>query len=203
MARAIELARGLRIGDPLGDVDVGALISRSAREQVERVIGELADRGAKVAHGGGVPSHLSRGYFYEPTLLELTDPRRQELHREVFGPLATFARVRDVDEAIELANDSDYGLGANIYTSSLEMAMRAATELQAGTVWINDPLKDNDAAPFGGMKMSGLGRELGAEGISAFTQAKHVHIDFAQVPSPEWWFPYERPAIPVEEETAV
>jgi acyl-CoA reductase-like NAD-dependent aldehyde dehydrogenase len=108
--------------------------------------------------------------------------------------------VRDLDHAIELANDSSFGLGANIYTSNLETAMRAATELQAGTVWINDPLKDNDAAPFGGMKFSGLGRELGVEGISAFTQAKHVHMDFAQVPSPEWWFPYERPAIEEHEQ---
>jgi betaine-aldehyde dehydrogenase len=82
--------------------------------------------------------------------------------------------------------------------------MRAATELQAGTVWINDPLKDNDAAPFGGQKMSGLGRELGAEGISAFTQTKHVHMDFAAAPSPEWWFPYERPAMSAQvEEQAI
>jgi betaine-aldehyde dehydrogenase len=199
MARAVEFAKTVRVGDPFDEVDVGALISAQARDQVERTIGELVERGARVAHGGGVPSHLSRGYFFEPTILELSDPRRQELRREIFGPLATFTRVRDVDEAIELANDSDFGLGANIYTSSLETAMRAATELQAGTVWINDPLKDNDAAPFGGMKLSGLGRELGAEGISAFTQAKHVHVDFAQTPSPEWWFPYERPAIAVEE----
>src|SRR4029077_11013121 len=90
---------------------------------------------------------------------------------------------------------SNFGLGANIYTSNLETAMRAATELEAGTVWINDPLKDNDAAPFGGMKFSGLGRELGPEGITAFTQSKHVHMDFGQAPSPEWWFPYERPVI--------
>jgi betaine-aldehyde dehydrogenase len=179
----------------MGDVDIGALVSRGAREQVERVIDELSGKGARVAHGGGAPSHLDRGYYFEPTLIEVDDPRRQQLGREIFGPLATFTRVRDVDEAIELANDTEYGLGASIYTSSLETAMRAATELQAGTVWINDPLKDNDAAPFGGFKASGLGRELGAEGISAFTQAKHVHIDFAQEPSPEWWFPYERPAI--------
>jgi betaine-aldehyde dehydrogenase len=103
--------------------------------------------------------------------------------------------VRDLDHAIDLANGSNFGLGANIYTASLETAMRAATELQAGTVWVNDPLKDNDAAPFGGMKFSGLGRELGPEGITAFTQSKHVHVDFGQVPSPEWWFPYQRPAI--------
>jgi acyl-CoA reductase-like NAD-dependent aldehyde dehydrogenase len=199
MRHAMDAVKSIRVGDPFGDVDMGSLISGPAREQVERTIGELQDRGARVVHGGGVPAHIEGGYFYEPTLLELTDPSKQELKREVFGPLATFARVRDVDEAIELANDSDFGLGASIYTSSLETAMRAATELQAGTVWINDPLKDNDAAPFGGQKMSGLGRELGSEGISAFTQAKHVHVDFAQVPSPEWWFPYERPDIATPE----
>ena len=198
MSRAVELAQGLRIGDPMGEVDLGAMVSRDARDGAEQAIEELVSKGASVVSGGGVPSHLDRGYFYEPTLVELSDPRSQRFGREIFGPLATFTRVRDLDEAIELANDSDYGLGANIYTSDLETAMRAATELEAGMVWVNDPLKDNDAAPFGGNKMSGLGRELGSEGVSAFTQAKHVHIDFSQQPSPEWWFPYERPEIETE-----
>lgn len=195
MDRAVDAIGSLRVGDPFGDVDVGALISRAARDQVGRVIEDVATRGARVVRGGKVPDLLQRGYFYEPTLIEVTDPERQRFENEIFGPLATVTRVRDLDHAIDLANDSNFGLGANIYTSSLETAMRAATELQAGTVWINDPLKDNDAAPFGGMKFSGLGRELGVEGITAFTQAKHVHMDFAQAPSPEWWFPYERPAI--------
>ncbi len=195
MARAVEVMGTLRIGDPFGDVDVGALISRSARDQVERVIGEISGQGARVVRGGQAPPELTKGYFYEPTLIEVTDPERQRFESEIFGPLATVTRVRDLDHAIELANGSNFGLGASIYTSSLETAMRAATELEAGMVWVNDPLKDNDAAPFGGFKFSGFGRELGSEGISAFTQAKHVHMDFAQTPSPEWWFPYERPAI--------
>ena len=195
MERAAEVMGTLRVGDPFGEVDVGALISRQAREQVADVIDDISTRGARVIRGGQAPPDLPKGYFYEPTLIEVTDPQRQRFESEIFGPLATVTRVRDLDHAIELANDSNFGLGANIYTSNLETAMRAATELQAGTVWINDPLKDNDAAPFGGMKFSGLGRELGVEGISAFTQAKHVHMDFAQAPSPEWWFPYERPAI--------
>ena len=203
MGEVVERTRELRIGDPLDDVDIGAMVSREVREQAERAIDELVGRGARVVAGGGVPSHLSRGYFYEPTVVEVEDPQEQELRREIFGPLATFARVRDLDHAIELANATEYGLGASIYTSDLETAMRAATELQAGMVWINDPLKDNDAAPFGGQKMSGLGRELGLEGIGAFTQTKHVHIDFAQAPSPEWWFPYERPAIAVPEKETV
>jgi betaine-aldehyde dehydrogenase len=203
MAAAAERARELRIGDPMGDVDIGAMVSRQARDQAERAIEELVGKGASVVSGGGAPSHLSRGYFYEPTIVELTDPRTQAFDREIFGPLATFTRIRDLDEAIELANDTDFGLGANIYTSSLETAMRAATELEAGMVWINDPLKDNDAAPFGGHKMSGLGRELGSEGVSAFTQPKHVHIDFSQQPSPDWWFPYERPNIAERPEEAI
>jgi acyl-CoA reductase-like NAD-dependent aldehyde dehydrogenase len=195
MARAMDVIGSLRVGDPFGDVDIGALISGAARDQVSRVIEDITALGATVVRGGHAPPALSKGYFYEPTLIELTDPERQRFESEIFGPLATVTRVRDLDHAIELANASNFGLGANIYTSSLETAMRAATELQAGTVWINDPLKDNDAAPFGGMKFSGLGRELGTEGISAFTQSKHVHMDFGQVPSPEWWFPFERPAI--------
>jgi acyl-CoA reductase-like NAD-dependent aldehyde dehydrogenase len=195
MARATDVIGSLRVGDPFGDVDVGALISRNARDQVSRVIDDIAALGATVVRGGQAPPSLEKGYFFEPTLIELTDPERQRFESEIFGPLATVTRVRDLDHAIELANGSNFGLGANIYTSSLETAMRAATELQAGTVWINDPLKDNDAAPFGGMKFSGLGRELGTEGISAFTQPKHVHMDFGQAPSPEWWFPYERPGI--------
>jgi betaine-aldehyde dehydrogenase len=200
MEKATAFTKTLRVGDPMGDVDIGSMVSRDAREQVEWTLDEFVSRGARIAYGGGAPSHLDRGYFFEPTIIELTEPGTQELRREIFGPIAAVTRVRDVDQAIELANDSDFGLGASIYTSSLETAMRAATELQARTVWINDPLKDNDAAPFGGFKMSGLGRELGSEGISAFTQAKHVHIDFAQEPSPEWWFPYERPAIAEEAE---
>jgi acyl-CoA reductase-like NAD-dependent aldehyde dehydrogenase len=199
---AQEMSR-LRVGDPFDEVDVGALISRAARDQVERVIAEICAKGARVATGGRVPAEPTRGYYYEPTLVEVTDPNQQRFENEIFGPLATVTRVQDLDHAIELANNSNFGLGANVYTSDLETAMRAATELNAGTVWINDPLKDNDAAPFGGMKFSGLGRELGSEGITAFTQPKHVHLDFAQAPSPEWWFPYARPAIAVEEVSGV
>jgi acyl-CoA reductase-like NAD-dependent aldehyde dehydrogenase len=195
MSEAVDFTKTLRIGDPMTDVDIGALVSREARDKVGQIVEELVSGGAEVAYGGGTPDGLDRGYFHEPTLIELTEPRRHQLGRESFGPLATFTPVRDINHAIELANDSEYGLGANVYTSSFETAMRAATELQAGTVWINDPLKDNDAAPFGGFKMSGLGRELGSEGLGAFTQAKHVHMDFAQSPSPEWWFPYEASSV--------
>src|SRR3712207_1645356 len=88
-----------------------------------------------------------------------------------------------------LANATRYGLGANVYTRDLETAVRCLRGIRAGTVWINDPLTDNDAGPFGGFKQSGLGRELGQEGLEAFQETKHVHIETKIAPK-EWWYPY-------------
>ena len=97
--------------------------------------------------------------------------------------------VADADAAIAAAARSDFGLGANIYTKNLTWALTAMQEIKAGTFWINDPLTDNDAAPFGGMRKSGMGRELGEEGLDAFRETKHVHLDF--VPERKsFWFPY-------------
>ena len=125
----------------------------------------------------------------------LTNVRRDHavVCEEVFGPIASIQVVKDADEAIAQAAASEYGLGANIYTSNLTWAMRAMSEIKAGTFWINDPLTDNDAAPFGGMRKSGMGRELGEEGLDAFRETKHVHMDF--VPEQKgYWFPYSRRA---------
>jgi betaine-aldehyde dehydrogenase len=107
----------------------------------------------------------------------------------VFGPVAAIVRVRDVEEAIKLANDSDYGLGASIFTNNLRYVMQAMEGIKAGTFWVNDPLTDNEAGPFGGMRQSGIGRELGEEGLDAFREPKHVHIDYIQERK-NYWFPY-------------
>ncbi len=93
------------------------------------------------------------------------------------------------DEAIKLANDSIYGLGANLYTHDSRKVKKFFEEVWAGTIWINDPLTDNDAGPFGGFKATGGSRELGEEGLCEFQQAKHVHWDFEQEVKP-WWYPY-------------
>jgi betaine-aldehyde dehydrogenase len=109
----------------------------------------------------------------------------------VFGPIASIQIAKDADDAIARAAASEYGLGANIYTQNLTWALTAMQEIKAGTFWINDPLTDNDAAPFGGMRKSGMGRELGEEGLDAFRETKHVHLDF--VPERKaFWFPYAR-----------
>ena len=97
--------------------------------------------------------------------------------------------MRDLDEAIELANRSRYGLGANIYTKDLAESMRAVNEIQSGMVWVNVPLLDNDAVPFGGRKLSGIGRELGIEGLDQFRHTKMVLID-PEIREQQGWFPY-------------
>lgn len=108
---------------------------------------------------------------------------------EIFGPVISLTIVEDAEEAILKANDSRYGLGACVYTRSLELALRAMEGIKAGTFWVNDPLTDNDAAPFGGARSSGIGRELGEEGLDAFREPKHVHIDWVIEPK-SFWFPY-------------
>ena len=104
--------------------------------------------------------------------------------------LKPIAVVKDLDEAITRANASPYGLGASIFTNRLDYAMDAAERVRAGTFWINDPLTDNHAAPFGGMKMSGLGRELGREGLDEFCETKHVHLNY-RMEMKGYWFPYD------------
>ena len=103
--------------------------------------------------------------------------------------MAPLVPVKSLDEAIELANSTRFGLGCNVYTKDLDSILRCMREIKAGTVWFNDPLTDNDAGPFGGMKQSGLGRELGQEGLEAFQETKHVHIE-TQIALKEWWYPY-------------
>src|SRR5215217_1792903 len=130
-----------------------------------------------------------RGFFYKPTILTGVEPSMTVMRDETFGPVVPVVEVGSLDEAIEQANSVPYGLGANVYTQDFEKMLKCMREIRAGTVWINDPLTDNDAAPFGGQKGSGIGRELGREGLEAFQESKHVHID-PKVEKKEWWYPY-------------
>ncbi len=178
----------LNIGDPMDrSTDIGPMINAPGREKVERHVGEAIQQGAKLVAGGGRPGE--RGFFYEPTVLTGVTPSMTVMRDETFGPVVPIVEVGTLDEAIEQANSVPYGLGANVYTQDFEKMLRCMRELRAGTVWINDPLTDNDAAPFGGQRGSGIGRELGREGLEAFQESKHVHID-PKVEKKEWWYPY-------------
>lgn len=181
--------RRLRIGHGLGRVEIGPLVSEAARAKVIRLVDDAVARGAKIVTGGRIPPDHPIGWFYEPTILTDVTPDMAIMREECFGPVAGICRVADFDQAIALANDSEFGLGASMFTTSLDEAMDAADRLQAGMVWINNPLIDNDALPFGGWKMSGLGRELGRQGLDAFRRSKMVIIDHKPVRQ-GWWYPY-------------
>ncbi|TIV07891.1 MAG: aldehyde dehydrogenase, partial [Mesorhizobium sp.] len=139
--------------------------------------------------GGRIPPAHNVGWFYEPTILTGVTPGMTIVREECFGPVAAICRVKDFDEAIELANDSPFGLGASVFTTDLAEAHEAAERLEAGMVWVNNPLIDNDALPFGGWKASGLGRELGRQGLDAFRRSKMVIIDHKPAIQ-DWWYPY-------------
>jgi betaine-aldehyde dehydrogenase len=189
--RFIDEARRVVVGDPRRpETDMGPVISREALAKVRGQVERATAEGARVATGGGRPGGLGeRGHFLEPTVLVDVKHGTSPTREEIFGPVASIVRVRDVDEAIACANDSDYGLGANIYTNNLRHVMKAMEEVKAGTFWVNDPLTDNEAGPFGGMRQSGIGRELGEEGLDAFREPKHVHIDYV-MERKGYWFPY-------------
>lgn len=193
--RFVAFAKTLRIGDPLGpDVDLGPMVSAEQRAKVEKKVADSVAAGARLVVGGRRPDRFAKGFFYEPTVLVDVAASMPLMREETFGPVAPIVRCRDIDEAIALADRSEYGLGASIYTNSLEHAMKAMEQVHAGTFWINDPLTDNDAGPFGGMRRSGIGRELGSEGIEDFRDSKHVHLDYVIGAKPYWYpYRYERP----------
>lgn len=183
-------ATKLRIGNGLGKVDLGPMATRASRDRYEALLKQAVGEGAVPIAGGKRPSGFNTGWFVEPTVLRDVAPQMQIVNTESFGPIAPLVRVHDFEEAIALANASEYGLGANIYTKDLEEAMRAVDEIESGMVWVNNPLLDNDAAPFGGRKRSGIGRELGSEGLEQFRSTKFVVINPKATPEEASWFPY-------------
>ena len=162
-----EFVESLNIGDPMNErTDIGPMINGPGREKVERHVGEAVQKGAKLVAGG--ERWGERGFYYKPTVLTGVTPSMTVMRDETFGPVVPIVEVDSLDKAIEQANSVPYGLGANVYTRDFEKMLRCMRGIRAGTVWINDPLTDNDAAPFGGQKGSGIGRELGREGLEAF-----------------------------------
>ncbi|MFM2277847.1 MAG: hypothetical protein RLZZ444_78, partial [Pseudomonadota bacterium] len=185
----VEETRRLRVGHGLSRAEIGPLVSEAARSKVIRLVEDAKSKGAKVVTGGNIPADQPVGWFFEPTILTDCTMDMAVMHEECFGPVASVVRVKDFDEAIELANRSEFGLGASVFTTSLEEAMEAAERLEAGMVWVNNPLIDNDALPFGGWKMSGIGRELSRLGLDTFRRSKMVIVDHKPVRQ-GWWYPY-------------
>lgn len=187
--RFVAMTKQLRIGSGLEESEIGPLVSEAAREKVMRLTEDAVKHGATIECGGKIPARFEKGWFYEPTILTGVTESMAVMREEAFGPLAAICKVSSFEEALALANKSEFGLGASIFTTSMDEAMTAYETLEAGMVWVNNPLIDNDALPFGGWKMSGIGREMGRQGLDAFRQTKMGVID-TKAELQEWWYPY-------------
>ncbi|MBO1900349.1 NAD-dependent succinate-semialdehyde dehydrogenase [Leucobacter weissii] len=171
----VERVRALRLGDGREEgVDIGPMIDRAQRDRVAELVDGAVAQGATVRVGGAVPART--GSFYPPTVLTGVSPESTICNEEIFGPVATVTVAASDEEALRLANDTPYGLVAFVFSQGIERALWAAGELEAGMVGINRGLVSDAAAPFGGIKASGLGREGGDAGIEEYLETKYVAI---------------------------
>lgn len=186
LERAVRLTEKLRVGDPFdSSTQVGPMRSERGRTRVLAQLASAVGAGAEVLVGG-VP--LDRpGFYLAPSVVAGVDHTMELMREETFGPVLPVMPFDEEDEAFALAADTPYGLGASIYTESSRLVERAYRELQVGTVWVNDPVVDNLAAPFGGMRASGNARELGPEALDSFTRPRHVHWNLG-LTRKTWWF---------------
>jgi succinate-semialdehyde dehydrogenase/glutarate-semialdehyde dehydrogenase len=157
---------------------MGPLHLEYQRAEIEEQVDDARSRGARVLVGGARPDGdgLSKGYFYQPTLIENAPLDSRVVKEEVFGPVLPVFRFSDLDEAIEQANDTIYGLGSSIWTNDLRKANRAIDRLKVGNVWVNSLHYGYDELPFGGVKASGLGREHGPEALDYYVEPKGVVV---------------------------
>ncbi len=184
----IEEAKKVVLGDPMKkDTHIGPMASKLQQEKAIEKVNQAIKDGARLLAGGSAPENLDKGYFYEPTVLDNIEPNMEIITEEAFSPVLPIQKVSSIEEAIQWSNDSVYGLGCSIFTNDIDRALTAADDIKSGTVCINSPLMENIAAPFGGMKQSGIGREHGKEALDEFREAKHIFIDYKQE-SKDWWF---------------
>ncbi|MGX1271906.1 acyl-CoA reductase-like NAD-dependent aldehyde dehydrogenase [Streptomyces phaeoluteigriseus] len=184
-AGRIRLGRGTEDG-----VECGPLVSAQQRAKVEAYIESALAEGAVLRSGGKrpdpSPQRPDRGYFYEPTVLDRCHREMRVVREEVFGPVLTVETFRTEDEAVALANDTEYGLAGAVWTTDAGRARRVAGRLRHGTVWINDFHPYLPQAEWGGFGKSGVGRELGPAGLAEYRETKHVYQNLA--PKPVRWF---------------
>ena len=174
---AVEKARGLKMGHGVEDgVQVGPMIEPAALEKTASLVDDARSRGAKILTGGGRSSRFDKGYFFEPTVLREVDGAMRIMTEEPFAPVMPLLDFSKLDDVIAAANATPYGLAAYVFTNDLTVATRMAEGLEAGIIGINDPVPATPQCPFGGMKESGLGRELGFEGLEAYLETKYVSI---------------------------
>jgi acyl-CoA reductase-like NAD-dependent aldehyde dehydrogenase len=179
VAAFVEKIRGIRLGDPLDPAtQLGPLVSQRQRDRVEEYVRIGLEEGAVLACGGRVPEgpQFAKGWFYEPTVFTDVRQHMRVVQEEIFGPVVCVQAFRDEAEAIALANDIEFGLGAAVWTRDVARAHRVASRLEAGITWINDHHRIAPSSPWGGFKQSGYGRENGIEAMHEYTDTKSVWV---------------------------
>ncbi|EHQ08523.1 NAD-dependent succinate-semialdehyde dehydrogenase [Leptonema illini] len=167
--------QALKIGDPLrSETEIGPLARKDLREELHGLVEDAGANGARIVLGGG--PLFEKGAYYAPTIIDALQPAMQLYHEEAFGPVAAVLPFSEDEEAVRLANDSRFGLGASIWAGDTERAMAMAPFIEAGSVFINATVRSDPALPFGGIKDSGYGRELSLEGIRSFVNVKTVRL---------------------------
>ena len=189
LRRFVALSRSIRLGDPLDETtEMGPLTSASHRDKVLSYVGIARDEGGQVLIGGKAPDDpaLAKGYYVEPTVVKARAGDRVCIE-EVFGPFVAVTTFKDDEEAIQLANGTEYGLGAGLWTNDLQRAHRVAQAFQSGMVWINCYKRVSPGSPFGGVRGSGYGREMGFDAMHEYTSPKSVWVNVdAELPI---WYP--------------
>jgi succinate-semialdehyde dehydrogenase/glutarate-semialdehyde dehydrogenase/succinyl-CoA reductase len=173
----VQKTEKLVVGDPFSEsTDIGPLVNKSALENIELLVHDAINKGADVLTGGQTGKINGKGYFYNPTVLSKISTRMRIAREEVFGPVAPITIVEDEREAIKLANDSEFGLGASIWTEDLDKAEKFSRAIESGIVTVNNVVASDPRVPFGGIKKSGFGRELSRYGLLEFVNIKSIRF---------------------------
>ena len=171
-----ETVSAMQVGDPSDpETEIGPMVAQRQQERVEKYIALGQEEGARVVVGGnGMPEGLDRGWYVRPTIFADVDNRMRIAQEEIFGPVLSVIPYDDVDDAVRIANDSDYGLAGTVWTADFDAGVDVARRVRTGTIGVNTYTMDF-AAPFGGYKASGIGREFGPEGLAEYTEVKSIY----------------------------
>jgi acyl-CoA reductase-like NAD-dependent aldehyde dehydrogenase len=181
MPLLLDEVKKIRIGDPLDDkTEYGPLISAAHREHVHGFVTEAVAQGARLLCGGSVPSKPARGFYYQPTILDGVAAQSRTVREEIFGPVLTVEHFDDEEQAIAMANATHYGLAAYVWTARLDRALRVAERIKSGMVWVNSFFLRDLRTPFGGARMSGLGRQGGRWSLEFWTEPKLVCLAYGE-----------------------